>query len=724
MMGTATLQPPKSGRSRFSKALPAPPSLPAFDFESIESVKPEPQAPLPPVPRKEPPAVQSEPRLPTLPPPKPLFEWEQDRGIAMATIAKPLDSPLPPLPFKPAGPPPMSIPRRPVAAPVVSPPPPAPASAPVPASAPIPVPALAPPERTPSPGGSFSSLLSAYSNHTTESTPRSSTNSTTNDIPSSKNPYTVVSPTLATESSHTRYRAYTPPASSDQNAQRHEANGSQTHEADRDELPPPPPLKDPQRGFQRPQTPASLQTQTAQPPTSTQSTSPLGNTSPQEQLWRRRSLKTDKNFAVPELKLVSSHGSTAASVQNPSQGGPEGSFPQPILPAQGQGETSTPATTTQPQPPRRANVGLPGRNIRPVVPSEESTFQGDVSMGQGVSRIKDKLGYRRQKSEKDANVNGPEAQVFHAATTLSPPASQPTVSPLSPPRVPTPEYGTNEAKSPPLGTIGSPVSPASSPEPPGELNPAVAGKAGGPPQGQVRHAKSTPSLAAGAGNPGLGVQAPMGLPTSSAPDRERGREQTQRPARTPSSGSDDMRPVSAATRSDAQSSSWDLKPISETGSIETLKPMFRRPPDAYMAFEELPLREPDPYQPDTTDNAGAARFPRNWYTPLPADAILDPRPLADKHYRCLTNHRYMTANRQRTNPIGCRTCGHKDRNAECYICSACHLNVCSGCSGLLRRFRGDLRQVLRQVKEKKAAEMAERQHLELEESATAAILEA
>jgi hypothetical protein len=45
----------------------------------------------------------------------------------------------------------------------------------------------------------------------------------------------------------------------------------------------------------------------------------------------------------------------------------------------------------------------------------------------------------------------------------------------------------------------------------------------------------------------------------------------------------------------------------------------------------------------------------------------------------------MTANRQRHNPVACRTCGHVDRNAECYICSACALNVCSGCVAVLRR---------------------------------------
>jgi hypothetical protein len=59
----------------------------------------------------------------------------------------------------------------------------------------------------------------------------------------------------------------------------------------------------------------------------------------------------------------------------------------------------------------------------------------------------------------------------------------------------------------------------------------------------------------------------------------------------------------------------------------------------------------------------------------------------------------MTAARQRVNPVACRTCGTKERTAECYICSACHLNVCSGCNVRLRRLRGDLGQVLQQIKQ-------------------------
>jgi hypothetical protein len=171
--------------------------------------------------------------------------------------------------------------------------------------------------------------------------------------------------------------------------------------------------------------------------------------------------------------------------------------------------------------------------------------------------------------------------------------------------------------------------------------------------------------------------------------------------------------------------------ISEAGSVETVKapaaataakpPVIHEPdqiPSSALDNHHhhhhhhnnnqnglLPLREADPNQPDHTDHPGAALFPRNWYKPSPANGddnthIPDARPLTDRHYRCLTQHRYMTANKQRTNPVACRTCGHKDRNAECYICSACHLNVCSGCAGLLKRFKGDLRLVLREVREK------------------------
>ena len=367
-----------------------------------------------------------------------------------------------------------------------------------------------------------------------------------------------------------------------------------------------------------------------------------------------------------------------------------------------------------------------------------------------MSRIKEKLeNRRRRESREEPRAGAPEVQASHASAALSPAASLPAVSPLSAPRPPTPEYGVDDVQKPLPETVVSPLSPASSPDFPGAPKATtIPRKAVGAPGGQLRHAKSTPSLKSETSNPGLAAPPPpppppVGLPTSPAPDRERGANQVQPlSARTSSSSGDDGRPAAGVTPREPPPSAdlhgshrrdpWsrsptrerERKPTPETGSIDTLRPPFRRPDHGLAIEEELPLREPDPNQPDTTDNPGAALFPRNWYTPLPADTILDARPLTDRHFRCLTGHRYMTANRQRTNPIACRTCGHKDRNAECYICSACHLNVCSGCSGLLRRFRGDLRQVLQHVEERNKARPEFAPVPEsAEESATAAILE-
>ncbi|KAL2022319.1 hypothetical protein VTK56DRAFT_5717 [Thermocarpiscus australiensis] len=739
MMEAATLQAPKSGRSRFSKALPAPPSLPAFDFES--QLRPVPEKALPPQQRSPP-----EGSLPPLPPPK-KPESERDREPTMATVTRPLNSPLPPLPApskSPGPPPPMSIPRRPVAAPSATP---TKAAAPGPAPVLIPAPTLATPQPEPSPVGSISSLLSAYSNHTAESTPQSPANSA-QDTTSSNTAYSVVGPNLGIQSSSTKDEARAqalPTLSSDRSAQRHEANNPQTIRADRDELflqlpPPPPPSKDAQRGPPRPQTPTGPQSQTTQLPTSPRIASSPGNTSPQEQLWRRRSLKADKNVSVPDLKLVASHGSTAASAQNSSQSGPSDAPPQPILPSAAEPKAAEPATATRAPPPQTANAGLPGRNIRPVAPGE-SVSQGETSMGQEASCIKDKIKkkvlevHRRHESKEQPEANEPEVRTSHAAATPSPTAPLPSVSPLSAQRLPTPEYGTNDVKSPPLDIVVSPVSPASTPELAGGPKPNIAHGTARAPEAQIRHAKSTPSLTARTGNAEAGVRRGKGLPAFPAPDRDRGLNQT----RSPSRNSNDQRPFAAATRqeppasTDSQgtyqrdprspSSSWELKSISEAGSIDTVKPTLQRPNHIAPA-DDPPLREHDPDQPDKTDNPGAARFPRNWYTPFPADHILDARPLTDRHFRCLTQHRYVTANRQRTNPIACRTCGHKDRNAECYICSACHLNVCSGCSGLLRRFRGDLSQVLQQIEEKRASQTTEKPPPSADESATAAILEA
>lgn len=586
----------------------------------------------------------------------------------------------------------MSIPRRPVAAPapVAVPPAPAPVS----------------PALSPSPVGSISSLLSAYSNHSAETTPRSSTNS---DL---KSPVAVTTPLTSV---------------SDRNAPKHEPNGLRTPADDHELPPPPPPLKD----IHRPNTPPvsrKPQPQASQSPVDTQSPSAAVNSSPQDQLWRRRSVRSEKNLAVPELKLATSHGSTATSVANSSQGGMGGPSPHshPVG-SQGQsGPVASPAGTRVP-PPRTPNAAFPGRNIRPAASLQQITTH-DTHMGQKTSSLaKEPTAKGRNDGEAATATARDATQVAPSPVpTVSPMKSMPNISsPQSIVRLPTPEYESSDVKHPILETVVSPVSPASSPDLPTEAKSAAVpnGNTNGNPTAEgethVRHAKSSPSLAPKSGTPTFAGHPPMGLPASPAASRTP--SQTQFPARTSSKTGDQYRPYVAAGRRDPTGPSTKLpvpqqrehqyrqpatvRAVSENGSVASDETVRPRPPvfdiiDDYSDAPEPSLETAEAEESDMTDHPGAALFPRNWYKPAPAEEIMDARPLESKHFRCLTSHRYMTAARQRVNPIACRTCGYKDRNADCYICSACHLNICAGCSGSLRRLRGNLEQLLEKLQAK------------------------
>ncbi|KAK3333426.1 hypothetical protein B0T19DRAFT_440188 [Cercophora scortea] len=672
----------------------------------------------------------------------------------------PRNSPLPPLP--PAPPPPMAIPRRrPVAASPASPP----------APGPIATLGLQGPSPLLSPAESFSSLLSAYSNHTSDSTPRSSTNST-NDTLDSKDSSLAVSPNLAAQdqddgSNSKSSIAGRPAWLSGQDA------GPIPGPAPADEgFRPPPPIKDPQH--QRPQTP-SKSTDTGAGAVAGGRTAPsLSDASPPtEQIWRRRSLKSEKNLAVPELKLVISHGSTAASAQNSSQFqfGSAPAAPAPV-----------PVAKPRAAPLPRSSNALPGRNIRPVArqpvnpaPAAEGE-EGD--MGQGLSKSKTKANGLSSRSPDQAE--GPpvakEPQTTSQTVAAAPPnplKSLPSVPGLRSPvaRLPTPEYDRSDLKSAIADIVVSPVSPVSSPDLPSEAKSVVQRKAVG-----------------ATSNSGLAVRPRMGLPFSPAANRERAANSNSNAnanpnpnanaanatanananastenipppfsARTSPPRPGTTSPVartgdsprgaggagagpgfgagpSAAYRRDpagpvrlpvskqrAQLNARNYSTVSETGSAESAESddtVIPRPPqdvnlnintkinNSNRSTPPPPLQAPAEQEQETTDNPGAALFPRNWYKTPPGGAyeVMDAQPLNDRHFRCLTNHRYMTTNRQRYNPIACRACGAKDRNAECFICSGCHLNICGRCNATLRRCKGDLHQVLQLLREKPAGD--------------------
>lgn len=708
-MESSTLRTPKTGRSRFSKALPAPPSFldskknKTSSLPSLPPTLPSLPPQLPPLslglsnvetasPARSPKPIEKDsllPRIqggPPVPPPKHLVNREAPSTPTMAAVSRPLDSPLPPLPK-------MSIPRRPVAALA-------------PAVMPVPTPAPLSPALSQSPVGSYSSLLSAYSNRSSETTPRSSTNSAT-EVSSAKESSSTVSTVFPHEQQV-------------KDASQQLTIASPGLSRNDTGLPPPPAVKD----VQRPHTPPIDQHNAGQSPTATQPIPTLANSSPQQdQLWRRRSLRSEKNLAVPELKLVTSHGSTAASGQNLPQVTQGDSSPQPPPAAPPKPiENGTQSAGSRIPLPRSSNAALPGRNIRPAA-SRQQISTPQEAMGQKTSRpAKDVSSDDREEAQtakSDHDVVPQAPRPVHPA--VSPMKSMPNIaSPVV--RLPTPDYESSDVKNPIVETVVSPVSPASSPDLPIDTKSPVTRKPVGDAENQVRHAKSSPALvpkSAFAGRP------PMGLPASPAASRERTPNQNQFPARTTSRFGDQYRPTTAAPRRDTASPRGlpvlktreqqprqtvdQVRTISENGSAasdETVKPRVAAIDAVSQAGESpspMTLNEDGTEvveESDLTDHPGAARFPRNWYKPLPENEVLDARPLEDKHFKCHTRHRYLTAARQRVNPIACRTCGHKDRIAECYICSACHLNVCVSCCGGLRRLRGDLDQLLAQLKEK------------------------
>lgn len=260
---TSTLQPPKTGRSRFSKALPAPP--PGLDDGSSSAPQGLPPFPFPP--RKE--------------------SVTTATSTSRSVKTERFDSPLPALPPKAdvsqIQSPKNMIPRRPVGQ-------------------------AAPKSNKMKRVSSISSLLSAYSNGSSDSVHRSSQE-------------TVL--TKDSDPSHSRERGEVEDAKDlTRILMAYSSNpyGDESPSSKDDELHFPMPPSTPSLNVTtQPGTPRSMRPleipQTAA--VSTSSPISLSNDSPKQEIWRRRAgSKSDVGIAVPELKLAVSHGSTAATASD------------------------------------------------------------------------------------------------------------------------------------------------------------------------------------------------------------------------------------------------------------------------------------------------------------------------------------------------------------------------------------------------------------------------
>ncbi|KAF9874086.1 hypothetical protein CkaCkLH20_08458 [Colletotrichum karsti] len=536
---------------------------------------------------------------------------------------QPLNQSLPPLPpLQTKELPKMNITRRPVA------------------KQPAPPPQEA---EQPSPTGSIGSLLSAYSRSSGESLMKS---------PGGSSYQRDSAPLYPSDQDGTREaKILTPtsPSSGDNEASYSHfgAPNFTTHKG----LPPAPGY---QRGQAAPPPPAkSGQEAGVSSPTSFESAS-----SPQRPIWRRRSVKSDRNIEVPDLKLSVSHGSTAASTPN----------------------TTQPSSTTAPPPaqqfPPRTTSGLPGRNIRPIHLQNLPPAPAEEEMGQEASRLKQKV--TRLRGEEGANVGA-----SHSDTALSP--SQ---------RLPTPDYEKEDVKTPVVDTVVSPISPASSPEPAAdqasaEAKPPIPRKA--VTQRNVHNAQSLPQLRVE--QPTTNSEAPPTItrdfavsPTSpptqghfparttsnqqpQQPQQQQQQQQQQRGQWQPAAREHAPAPAFAQQNGHMRSASRDQRPGQEPVEYRDMKELDP-PADPRASF--FPITTPEPPSPGIVYNA---------------------RPLKESMFDCYVRHRTMDRTRNRNYALTCQTCGKADTEDR-FKCQWCYVRMCAACFHVFNDNRRDLRKLV------------------------------
>lgn len=643
---------PKKGKSRFSKALPSPPSF--FQKKSL------PPAPLP---SRKP--VPSPVSVSSLPP----------RTSSANSTTKPLESPLPPVPSSAKTSPPMTITRRPVAGgdPKDS--------------------TLSPPSPSDSP---LSSLLSSYSdsNRSSDSTQLSTNGATTPVNNTQQDTYPAIatledSGKISPRLDELFFTPLTINSTDDlikgsNGAGIPERSGGLLQEAAK-QLPPPPVKESELEPAQRQRMSPAYRPNQASAPTAQPQPAIIDSpqAEPQSQIWGRRSLKSEKNLAVTELKLVSSHGSTGST--SSTSEAPPGPPPKDQkglsqLHPHNSSETSStsPASNCNPLP-LTPNAAFPGRNIRPVAPRQQSGEDNTDTMGQEASRLKASLKKGGAKGDNGENVKPVKHKENQASlpSFAVHPASNNAPAPLN--RLPTPEYDSNDLlKSPIVETIVSPVSPASSPDIPSDRRqlPVAPHEKPLPPPARSAPSHSQKTLP----SQGLGVRSPAGLPSNPAASRSAsGAPQTpnQFPART-TSKLQEPRTISQPVQKG--------RTLSETESVETVKPHIRD-----FAFSEnvgKPLAE-EPRENEFTDNPGAQRFPRAWGKQISEGMVFQPVPISARHHNCITKHRLMHQCRNTFYPLACQACGLKDSSWR-FTCSSCNLRICKSCRTSLRKVGGSL----------------------------------
>ena len=577
-----------------------------------------------------------------------------------------------------------------------------------------------------SPVESLSSIFSAYGTEDSSATRYSEDTTATGYFftePSPPNPKVLPKDTLGGGSTKLDLVSpfYLPtPVSSEMRSNAPHAQHGAGLEAHTDGRPPTPPTKE----IQRPMTPKGSKALPSMPSEQASISSPMADQSPsQPQLWRRRSLKSDKPLTVPQLKLTSSHGSTAASAQ---EAGPlqqdTSSLPRPRPPFAGSALDS---------PILKGFQSFPGRNIRPSPSNKTLPRNPRPEIMQDTKPREDQDGFSQYAQEVE---DGYKASSSEAAPALSPHIQRP----------PTPEYDHDE--SPIDGnfpSMRSPASPASPVTPPTEGRPlsiipediiraaAAPAPAAPPPSGPL---PSLPprSSSRGPPPPGSASGPRLGLPRSPAPP---GRSSpgagspathlqsaaspvatspasTSSKAPTPSSEAPASVAKMAASLSPSHikstsSTSIPSIAISDDGDASTIKaapsPQPTHPDHVATKQQQQQLAPSSgageevggpsvPASPGEANYFPAAEYSRLFF---PGDIIPAP-PVKASQLDCLTSHSRFVASKNEHHPVACMACKVEDAGAR-FCCSHCRVRICGGCREALVANGRDLAKIISQA---------------------------
>lgn len=467
----------------------------------------------------------------------------------------------------------------------------------------------------------------------------------------------------------------------------------------------------------------------------------LTNQSPsQPQLWRRRSLKTDKPLAVPELKLTLSHGSTAASQQvtssmdNSSMNNEPPSLPNPNFKGSSTGAGAGAGGDSPILNGFRAN--LPGRNIRPS-PSQNSLPRNPSPDKMGNKKSKEGLdGFSQYAQEvEDSMHNG-------TGTFMAPQYSPARRSPETR-RPPTPEYAKDESQSNDP-TVYSPVSPMTPPE---DLRPlsviqedaegATAMPAAPPPSGPLPGLPPRSSSRPGIGG-ALAVNASpgrMALPSSPRPPNRSplgaSSPATAAAAAASLAPAPAIQPASLGTPVHERSTSSTSVPAIEVfddGDASTIKaPNSPRPTTSAStittmtaaaaaaaasqqgAQAQAQAQAPSdsgpmsPTSPTALRPGDPAYFPMRHHhaaanmTPIAPGTVLAASALKKSQLACLGSHYRFLPSRNEDHPLSCQSCQIRDNGAR-FTCAHCAVRICADCRDVLMMNGRDLGKLVEMLK--------------------------